>query len=122
MSRWKESLGSAAGNGEQILDLRKSFSLISAVRIFILEGLVPVALAFVCWKILPDSPETADFLTKREKEWIINRMALDTGTGGKGRVTNDDKIKPKHVWDALKEYKIWCAWIMFWANTIGVYG
>jgi hypothetical protein len=37
-------------------------------------------------------------------------------------VTNSDKIKPHHVWAALKEYKIWGAWVMFWANTIGVYG
>ena len=88
---------------------------------FSLEGLVPVVLSFFVWKLLPDSPETASFLTKREKEFIINRLALETGSG-RGRVTNEDKIKPRHILDALKEWKIWCAWVMFWANTIGVYG
>ena len=88
-------------------------------RIFILEGLVPIAFSLVVWKLLPDSPETAKFLTKKEKEFIINRLALDTGSG-RGRVTNSDKIGMHHVIAALKEYKIWGAWVMFWANTIGV--
>ena len=89
--------------------------------IFILEGLVPVALSLVIWKVLPDDPETASFLDKREKEFIINRLALETGSGH-GRVTNADKITMRHIWDGLMEYKIWCAWVMFWASTIGVYG
>ncbi|KAM0721089.1 hypothetical protein Q7P37_003375 [Cladosporium fusiforme] len=89
--------------------------------IFILEGLVPIALSFVIWRILPDNPETARFLDKKEKEYIINRLALETGSGH-GRVTNTDKIKLHHIWAAFKEYKIWCSWVMFWANTIGVYG
>lgn len=73
------------------------------------------------WKLLPDSPETARFLTKDEKELIINRLALETGSG-KGKVTNADKIQKKHVIAALKEWKTWAACIMFWGNTIGVYG
>ena len=63
-----------------------------------------LVLSFVIWKLLPDSPETAKFLTKHEKEYIINRLALETGSG-RGRVTNSDKITMKHIWNALKEYK-----------------
>lgn len=73
------------------------------------------------WFILPDSPERAKFLTKNEKEFIINRLSLETGSG-QGRVTNNDKITPRHVIAAFKEWKIYCAILMFWANTIGVYG
>ncbi|KAI1608295.1 major facilitator superfamily domain-containing protein [Exophiala viscosa] len=89
--------------------------------IFILEGLVPVALSFVLYFVLPDSPETARFLTKEEKEFIINRLALETGSGH-GRVTNSDRIQFKYVKAAFKEWKIFAAVVMFWANTIGVYG
>ncbi|KAF2098516.1 MFS general substrate transporter [Rhizodiscina lignyota] len=89
--------------------------------IFIIEGLVPVALAFVIWWLLPDNPETAKFLTKDEKELIINRLALETGSG-KGKVTNSDKIQMKYIIAALKEWKTWAAVVMFWGNTIGVYG
>ncbi|OCT51552.1 putative transporter [Cladophialophora carrionii] len=89
--------------------------------IFIIEGLLPVAGSFFVWFLLPDSPETARFLTKDEKEFIINRLALETGSGH-GRVTNSDKIGLRHIVAAFKEWKIWGAVVMFWANTIGVYG
>lgn len=89
--------------------------------IFILEGIIPVAMATCIWKILPDSPETASFLTPREREYIVNRLAMDTGSG-KGKVTNNDKITMKHIIDAFKQYQIYGAVVMFWANTIGVYG
>ncbi|KAJ9607705.1 hypothetical protein H2200_007783 [Cladophialophora chaetospira] len=89
--------------------------------IFILEGLIPVAGSFCVWFLLPDNPETARFLTKDEKEFIINRLALETGSGH-GRVTNADRIRFHHVKAAFKEWKIWAAVVIFWANTIGVYG
>lgn len=74
--------------------------------IFILEGLVPVAFSFVLWRVLPDSPETASFLEKHEREYLVNRLAMETGTGA-GRVTNADKIKMHHIISAFKEWKIW---------------
>jgi cyanate permease len=90
-------------------------------RIFLLEGLVPVALSLIIWKLLPDSPETASFLDNHEKEFIINRLAMETGSGH-GRVTNADKISMKHIIAAFKEPRIYGGWVMFWANTIGTYG
>lgn len=89
--------------------------------IFLLEGLVPVVVSFFLYFILPDSPETAKFLTKHEKEFIVNRLALETGSGH-GRVTNSDKINFNHIKAAFSEWKIWAAVICFWANSIGTYG
>ncbi|KAF3480806.1 high-affinity nicotinic acid transporter [Arthroderma uncinatum] len=89
--------------------------------IFILEGLLPVLLSLAIWFVLPDSPERAKFLTKTEREFLANRLSIETGSGH-GRVTNNDKITLGHVIAAFKEWKIYCAILMFWANTIGVYG
>lgn len=89
--------------------------------IFILEGLVPILMSFLVWKLLPDNPETCKFLKKHEKEFIINRLALETGSGT-GRVTNADRIHWSHIKAALKEWKIWASVLMFWGNSIGVYG
>lgn len=89
--------------------------------IFTLEGLLPVTVSFFLYFILPDSPETAKFLTKREKEFIINRLALETGSGH-GQVTNSDRIQFHHIKAAFGEWKIWAAVIMYWANSIGTYG
>ncbi|KAI1961918.1 hypothetical protein LOZ58_002995 [Ophidiomyces ophidiicola] len=89
--------------------------------IFILEGLLPVVMAAIVWRILPDSPEKARFLTKSERDFIVNRLALETGSGH-GKVTNSDKIRMHHIVSAFKEWKIWATVILFWANSIGVYG
>ena len=73
------------------------------------------------WRILPDNPETARFLTNSEKEFIINRLALETGSGH-GRVTNADKIRWHHIVAAFKDWRIWCGVVCFWACTIGTFG
>jgi hypothetical protein len=90
-------------------------------RIFILEGLVTVFISFFVWYLLPDRPGTAKFLTAEEREFVIGRLQLETGSG-KGRVTNEDRIGVRHVLQALKEWKIYASVIPFWGNSIGVYG
>ena len=89
--------------------------------IFIIEGLVPVALATVIWKVLPDSPETARFLTQPERDFLVRRLADETGSG-RGHVTNQDKMGKKYIIAGLSDWKIWAAVVIFWGNTVGVYG
>ncbi|KAJ4299257.1 hypothetical protein N0V90_004501 [Kalmusia sp. IMI 367209] len=89
--------------------------------IFMIEGLVPVALALVIWKVLPDSPETASFLNQTERDFLVKRLAEETGSGH-GRVTNQDKMEKKFVIAGLSDWKIWAAVVIFWGNTVGVYG
>jgi len=89
--------------------------------IFILEGLIPVALSFVLYFLLPDRPETASFLTKTEREFVVNRLALYTGSGH-GRVTNADKITLHHVKVGFSDWRVWAAVIPFWGCSIGTYG
>jgi MFS family permease len=64
--------------------------------IFILEGLIPVVVAFSLYFLLPDRPEAAKSLTTEEKEFIINRIALGTGSG-RGRIMNNDKVSWKNI-------------------------
>ncbi|KAF2186307.1 MFS general substrate transporter [Zopfia rhizophila CBS 207.26] len=89
--------------------------------IFLIEGLIPVAISLVIWRVLPDSPETARFLTPEERALLVNRLAGDTGSGH-GKVTNQDKIKMHHIKAAFKDWKIWGGVVIFWGNTVGVYG
>jgi len=89
--------------------------------IFLLEGLIPVALSLFIWKILPDSPETAKFLTQPERDLLVARIADDSGSG-QGRATNADKIGKAHIIAGLSDWKIWAATVVFWGNTVGVYG
>src|SRR5687768_6058669 len=74
--------------------------------IFLIEGLVPVVFSFFVWKILPDSPETAKFLTQRERDILVHRLSYDPASG-QGRVTNSDKIGKKEILAGLSDWKIW---------------
>jgi len=89
--------------------------------IFIIEGLIPVALSLFMWKILPDSPETAKFLTQPERDLLVRRLANDTSSGA-GKTTNNDQIGKAHIMAGLSDWKIWAATVIFWGNTVGVYG
>lgn len=89
--------------------------------IFLIEGLIPVALALGIWKVLPDSPETANFLTQPERDLLVRRLANDTSSGA-GQTTNNDKIDKSHIMAGLSDWKIWAATVIFWGNTVGVYG
>ncbi|KAJ4350423.1 uncharacterized protein N0V89_009044 [Didymosphaeria variabile] len=89
--------------------------------IFIIEGLIPVALALVIWKVLPDSPETASFLKQSERDFLVRRLAEETGSGH-GRVTNQDKMGKKFIIAGLSDWKVWAGVVIFWGNTVGVYG
>ncbi|MCJ1423543.1 hypothetical protein MMC29_001427 [Sticta canariensis] len=42
--------------------------------IFILEGILTVVTAFVCFFLIYDSPETATFLSKEERAWLMHRL------------------------------------------------
>lgn len=90
-------------------------------RLFIIEGLVPILFSLITWKLLPDSPDTAWFLKEEERKFIKARLVVDTGSG-RGKVTNDDKLRVRHVVAAFREWKIWAMLIVFWGNTVTVYG
>lgn len=89
--------------------------------IFLLEGLAPVAVSLSLYFLLPDRPETASFLTKEEREYVINRIALHTGSG-QGRVTNADKIGMRHIKAGFSDWHVWFAIIPYWGCSIGTYG
>jgi MFS family permease len=46
--------------------------------IFILEGLLTVIVAFIAYFVMPDYPDTAKFLTPREREFVIWRLKTDS--------------------------------------------
>lgn len=73
------------------------------------------------WKLLPDGPDTASFLKKHEKEFIINRIAVDA-VEGRGHVTNTDKLKWRYIKAGLTEWKVWAMIVVSWGNAVGIYG
>ncbi|KAF2813790.1 MFS general substrate transporter [Mytilinidion resinicola] len=85
--------------------------------IMILEGIPTFILGIATWWILPDSPETAYFLTPAEKELMKLRFLRQ-----KGYTTSAAKFHWKDVKAGLKDWKIWAfCFAQFGADTM-LYG
>jgi MFS transporter, ACS family, DAL5 transporter family protein len=69
--------------------------------IFIIEGLVTVAIAAVSKPLIVDWPETAKFLNAEERELLACRLAMDNGCGKMDRL---DKPAIKRVLSDVKIY------------------
>lgn len=78
-------------------------------------------MSFVTWFVLPDRPGTARFLKPEEREFVIHRLQLETGSG-RGRVTNEDPLRKRYILAALKEWKIWMSLFIYWGNSVAVIG
>ncbi|KAL3425445.1 high-affinity nicotinic acid transporter [Phlyctema vagabunda] len=78
--------------------------------IFILEGLLTLAVASVAWWAINDYPSTAKFLTAEEKVEVARRLKAD-------RNSLADEFDVKYFWDALKDWKIYGHMLI----TIGIY-
>ncbi|KAF3810463.1 putative transporter [Colletotrichum gloeosporioides] len=78
--------------------------------IFILEGIITLAVAVAAFFIMNDYPATAKFLTTAEKEEVTRRLEQD-------RSALADEFDMAYFWDALKDWKIWVHMLI----TIGIY-
>ncbi|KAK4160571.1 putative high-affinity nicotinic acid transporter [Cladorrhinum sp. PSN259] len=78
--------------------------------IFILEGIITVAVAIVAYWVMQDYPATAKFLTAEERQEVSDRLKLD-------RSSLADEFDMRYFWAALKDWKIWVHMFI----TIGVY-
>lgn len=89
--------------------------------IFILEGIATVVVGCSLYWTLPDSPQTASFLTQEERDFIIRRLRQDAGTAA-GQVRTDDGFQWQYLRAALSDWKIYLAVIIYWGNSICLYG
>ncbi|KAF9886417.1 hypothetical protein FE257_011449 [Aspergillus nanangensis] len=96
--------------------------------IFILEGLLTVLIAFVAPFGIHDSPETATFLTEKERQWVIHTMRSQSKVGGNALEDDDAQVKEttkfrtKYVKDALTDWQIYVGLFMYWGITCPLYG
>lgn len=69
--------------------------------IFILEGILTVAVALISFWAISDSPSTASFLNEAEAKEVQSRLRND----------NEDLAEyydVKFMWIAFADWKIWC--------------
>lgn len=75
--------------------------------IFILEGLLTVLVAFVAPFAIHDSPETATFLTEKERKFVLHSLRIQNTSDSHEMVAKDDKFQWRYVYDAFADWQIW---------------
>lgn len=79
--------------------------------IFILEGLATVVVGFISFFVIHDYPETASFLTKDEREWVISRLRNQNVDIHGRQVVVEEKFSWKYVRDAFTDWQVYLALI-----------
>ncbi|KAK5998874.1 putative transporter [Cladobotryum mycophilum] len=95
--------------------------------IFILEGIATVLVAVMAFFVLHDFPETANFLTEEEREFIVYRLKYQ------GQIFINDGVEQVHVaqaeefrWEyirqAFTDWQIWVNILVYWGVVCPLYG
>lgn len=75
--------------------------------LFVVEGLPAVLLAFVVWKVLPDGPASAPWLSDAQRRGLEQRLNAEResqSSGGRGNNSLRSVIRDKQVWLAIFIY------------------
>ncbi|KAI0204505.1 major facilitator superfamily domain-containing protein [Astrocystis sublimbata] len=83
--------------------------------LFIVEGIPSVLLAFVAFKYMPDSADTAHFLNEEEKQVARTRALQQTGSLGAARVGH---VNLKETVQTLKDIKTWIPPLMYFSCNV----
>ncbi|KAI0449107.1 major facilitator superfamily domain-containing protein [Xylaria acuta] len=83
--------------------------------LFIVEGIPSVLLAFVAFKYMPDSADTAHFLNEEEKQVAKTRALQQTGSEGTARIGH---VNLKEAFHVLKDIKTWIPPLMYFSCNV----
>ncbi|KAF2810138.1 high-affinity nicotinic acid transporter [Mytilinidion resinicola] len=78
--------------------------------IFIIEGAVTLAVALSAFFLMHDYPDTAKFLTEKEKYEVRRRLEAD-------RSHLAEEFDMQYFWDAVRDWKVWVHMFI----TIGIF-
>ncbi|KAJ3808869.1 MFS general substrate transporter [Lentinula aff. lateritia] len=85
--------------------------------IFILEGIITVAVGLIAFIVLVDFPATAKFLTPEEQAFVIWKKKYDNSSVGE-----EEKFEVKHIYQAFTDWQVWIH-ILIYMSLIGpLYG
>ncbi|KAI2633242.1 putative MFS transporter [Hypomontagnella submonticulosa] len=83
--------------------------------LFIVEGIPSVLLAILAYTCMPDSADTARFLTEEEKQVAKIRAIQQTGSEGTARVGH---VNFKDVFMSLRDIKTWIPPLMYFSCNV----
>ncbi|KAF3009983.1 hypothetical protein E8E13_011331 [Curvularia kusanoi] len=84
--------------------------------LFLFEGVVTIAFGFVVWFLLPDFPDTAKWLTEKEKAFIQARLP------GNAPQASEANFRWREILEALKDVRLWLFTLIWALYTVGTSG
>lgn len=85
--------------------------------LFIIEGIISIAIGLACWAALPRSSEDAWFLTEEEKQLVKDRRIRDVAYVGA-----DEPFSWSFVWMAMTDTVVWTSGISLFCAGIPLFG
>ncbi|KAJ3714646.1 MFS general substrate transporter [Lentinula guzmanii] len=85
--------------------------------IFIIEGILTVAVGLVAFLVLVDFPVTAKFLTPEERAFVVWKKKFDNSSVGE-----EEKFMVKHLYQALTDWQIWIHILIYMSLVGPLYG
>ncbi|KAH9923112.1 MFS general substrate transporter [Amylocystis lapponica] len=85
--------------------------------IFILEGIATVVVGFVAFFVLVDFPNTAKFLTPKEREYVIWRKKYDNSSVGE-----EEHFAMRHLTAAFTDWQVWLQIVVYFSIVTPLYG
>ncbi|KAK4049038.1 hypothetical protein OIV83_004399 [Microbotryomycetes sp. JL201] len=83
--------------------------------IFIIEGLLTVAVALIAPFIMEDFPSESRYLSPEEKEAVMRRLKADQGAAV------DAGFQWSHIWAAFKDWHVWCFMLIYVGIAMPLY-
>ncbi|KAL2823817.1 major facilitator superfamily domain-containing protein [Aspergillus cavernicola] len=84
--------------------------------LFLTEGIATVIFSVVVWFLLPDFPETATWLTEREKKFIQARLPSNAPRA------DEKNFNFREVINSLKDLRLWLFTLIWATFTVGTQG
>jgi MFS family permease len=98
-----------------ILKVGKYCPIASWRLLFLVEGFPSVLVAVIAWNAIPDSPETAKYLTKREKKVARLRLRKDKDPH---EHTGKDGLKFREMLETITDPKCYLTAFMFFCTNM----
>ncbi|KAJ5162108.1 hypothetical protein N7492_007500 [Penicillium capsulatum] len=84
--------------------------------LFLTEGIATVIFGVAIWFLLPDFPETAKWLTEREKKFIQDRLPSNAPRA------NEANFNYREIIESLKDFRLWLFTLIWATFTVGTNG
>ncbi|KAI1826439.1 major facilitator superfamily domain-containing protein [Xylaria intraflava] len=85
--------------------------------LFLVEGIGTILAGIITWFALPDFPDTASWLTDKERDFIQARLPHNSPRAA------EQNLNIREIWGDLKDMRLWLftlIWALFTVGTSGV--